>query len=78
MKIKQLACVMLLAFGLTANAANTVTKVNQVSTAVTLSVSQFSRSVVSDSLQPHESQHARLPCPSLTPGVHPNSRPSSQ
>lgn len=37
MKIKQLACVMLLAFGLTANAANTVTKVNQVSTAVTLS-----------------------------------------
>lgn len=37
MKIKQLACVMLLAFGLTANAANTITKVNQVSTAVTLS-----------------------------------------
>ena len=34
---------------------------------------QFSRSVVSDSLQPHESQHARLPCPSLTPGVHSNS-----
>ena len=39
---------------------------------------QFSRSVVSDSLQPHESQHARPPCPSPTPGVHPNSRPSSQ
>ena len=34
---------------------------------------QFSRSVVSDSLWPHESQHARPPCPSLTPGVHPNS-----
>ena len=33
---------------------------------------QFSRSVVSDSLQPHESQHARPPCPSPTPGVHPN------
>ena len=35
----------------------------------------FSRSVVSDSLQPHESQHARPPCPSPTPGFHPNSRP---
>ena len=31
---------------------------------------QFSRSVVSDSLQPHELQHARPPCPSPTPGVH--------
>ena len=30
----------------------------------------FSRSVVSDSLQTHESQHARPPCPSSTPGVH--------
>ena len=39
---------------------------------------QISRSVVSDSLRPHESQHARPPCPSPTPGVHPNSRPSSQ
>ena len=37
MKIKQLVCVLLLALGLTANAANTTTKVNQVSTAVTLS-----------------------------------------
>ena len=34
---------------------------------------QFSRLVVSDSLRPHESQHARPPCPSPTPGVHPNS-----
>ena len=34
---------------------------------------QFSHSVVSDSLWPHESQHARLPCSSPTPGVHPNS-----
>ena len=33
---------------------------------------QFSRSVVSDSLPPHESQHARPPCPSPTPGVHSN------
>ena len=38
---------------------------------------QFSRSVVSDSLQPHELQHARPPCPSPTPGVHPNPCPSS-
>ena len=34
---------------------------------------QFSRSVVSDSLRPHESQHARPPCPSPAPGVHSNS-----
>ena len=39
---------------------------------------QFSRSVVSDSLRPHESQHARPPCPSPTPGVHSNSCPSSR
>ena len=39
---------------------------------------QFSLSVVSDSLRPHESQHARPPCPSQTPGVHSDSRPSSQ
>ena len=39
---------------------------------------QFSRSVVSDSLWPHESQHTRPPCPSPTPGVHWDSRPSSQ
>ena len=39
---------------------------------------QFSRSVVSDSLRPHESQHARPPCPSPTPGVHSGSCPSSQ
>ena len=40
---------------------------------------QFSHSVVSNSLRPHESQHARPPCPSQpTPGVHWDSRPSSQ
>ena len=39
---------------------------------------QFSRSVVSDSLRPHESQHARPPSPSPTPGVHSDSRPSSR
>ena len=38
---------------------------------------QFGHSVVSDSLQPHESQHARPPCPSSTPGVHADSCPSS-
>ena len=37
---------------------------------------QLSRSVMSDSLRPHESQHARLPCPSPTPRVHSNSCPS--
>ena len=39
---------------------------------------QFSHSVVSESLQPHESQHARPPCPSPTPGVHSDASPSSQ
>ena len=39
---------------------------------------EFSRSVMSYSLRPHESQHTRPPCPSPTPGVHPNSRPSSR
>ena len=42
------------------------------------SLVQFSRSVMSDSLGPHESQHTRPPCPSPTPGVYPNSCPSSQ
>ena len=39
---------------------------------------QFSLSVVPDSLRPHESQHARTPCPSPTPGVHSDSCPLSQ
>jgi len=39
---------------------------------------QSSRSVVSDFLWPHEPQHARPPCPSPTPGVHPNSCPLSR
>ena len=38
----------------------------------------FSRSVVSDSLWPHELQHAKPPCPSPSPGVHSNSRPLSR
>ena len=37
---------------------------------------QFSHSVVSDSMWPHESQHTRPPCPSPTPGVHSNSHAS--
>ena len=39
---------------------------------------QFSRSVVSDSLRPHEPQHVRPPCPSPTPGVYPNPCPLCQ
>ena len=39
---------------------------------------QFSHSVMSDSLRPRESQHARPPCPSPTPRVYPDSGPSSQ
>ena len=39
---------------------------------------QFTRSVVSDSLRPHGLQHARLPCPSPSPGACSNSCPSSQ
>ena len=39
---------------------------------------QFNSSVMSDRLQLHGLQHARPPCPSATPGVHPDSRPLSQ
>ena len=39
---------------------------------------QFSRSIMSDSLQHHKPQHARPPCPSPTPGVYPNSCPLSR
>ena len=45
---------------------------------IIISSVQFSHSVVSDSLQPQESQHARPPCTSPIPGVHSNSCPSSQ
>ena len=43
----------------------------------TLGSVQFSLSVMSDSLRPYEPQHARLPCPSPTPRVHPNPCPLS-
>ena len=45
---------------------------------LSISSAQFSCSVVSDSLRPHELQHVRPPCPSPTSGVHSNSRPWSQ
>ena len=48
-----------------------------ISLTIQFSSVQLSRSVVSDSLRPHESQHATPPCPSPTPGVHSDSRPSS-
>ena len=47
-------------------------------TSVQFSSVQFSRSVVSDSLRPHELQHARPPCPSPTPGAHSDSHPLSR
>ena len=49
-----------------------------ISNVVPFSSVQFSRSVMSKSLQPHESQHARPPCPSPTPRVHSNSYPLSR
>ena len=45
---------------------------------VMLSSIQFIRSVVSNSLWPHGLQHTRPPCPSPTPGVHPNACPLSR
>ena len=56
---------------------NTVEWLNKNKYIYTSSV-QFSHSVVSTSLQPHQSQHARPPCLSPTSGVHSNSQPSSQ
>ena len=53
-------------------------KGNWIFCALNFSSVQFSRSVMSDSLRPHESQHARPPCPSPSPRVHSNSRPSSR
>ena len=48
------------------------------STGYFISSVQFSHSVVSDSLRPHQPQHTRPPCPSPTPGVHPNPCPLSR
>ena len=62
--------------GLTESSSNLT--VIQLIQHVWISSVQFSRSVVSDSLRPHASQHARPPCPSPTPGVYSNSRPLSR
>ena len=51
---------------------------NQLSVVNVIGSVQFSHSVMSNSLRPHESQHARPPCPIPTPGVHSNSCSSSQ
>ena len=58
--------------------ANTHMKKCSTSLSIQFSSVQFSRSVVSDSLRPHEWQHARPPCPWPTPGVHSDTRPLSQ
>ena len=52
-------------------------KQDQELTMAQISSVQFGHSVVSDSLWPQEPQHARPPCPSPTPGIHPNSCPLS-
>ena len=54
------------------------TTLDPISLEMALSSVQLSRSVVSDSLQPHESQHTRPPCSSPSPGVHSDSCPSRQ
>ena len=51
---------------------------DELSASLQFSSVQFSRSIVSDSVRPHESQHARPPCPSPTPRAHSDSCPSSQ
>ena len=52
---------------------------NEIEVSVVLFSSvQFSHSVMSDSLWPHEPQHTRPPCPSPTPGIHPNPCPLSR
>ena len=60
------------------NSSDTIQWKSQWPRACQFSSVQFRRSVVSDSLRPHESQHARPPCPSPTPGVYSDSRPLSQ
>ena len=55
-----------------------LSKKNFMALLVQISSLQFSRLFVSDSLWPHELEHARPPCPSSSPGVHSDSRPSSQ
>ena len=54
-----------------------LTLIPKMSDPVQFSSVQFSHSVMSDSLRPHELQHTRPPCPSPTPRVHSDSRPSN-
>ena len=54
------------------------TGIHKLNLNIHISSVQFSRSVVSNSLWPHESQHARPPCPPSTPGLHSDLRPSNQ
>ena len=56
----------------------TLLQITGMKSGYSISSVQFSRSVVSNSLWPHESQHARPPCPSPTPKVYPNSCPRSR
>ena len=60
------------------NLSHTYKKETDLQTSVQFSSVQFSRSVASDSLRPHELQHTRPPCPSPTPRVHSNSCPLSR
>ena len=55
-----------------------IVKKNAIVVVVLIQSVQFSRSVVSNSLRPRELQHARPPCPSTTPRVHPNPCPLSR
>ena len=64
--------------GLSRVLSNTTVQKHQFFNSNFLSSVQFSHSVVSDSLQHHESQHARPPCSSPTPRAHSDSRPLSQ
>jgi len=63
---------------LTSRFISSCSKRKYIGTASVTSSVQFSLSVVSDSLRPHEPQHARPPCPSPTTGVYPNPCPLSQ
>ena len=67
------------AWGLMYRFSSASVMVQDLSSAISLfSLVQFSHSVMSDSLWPHELLHARSPCPSPTPGVYPNSCPLSR
>ena len=70
-------CTVVFVFCLSSSAAYANSDFLEFPFALYISSVQFSRSVVSDSLRPHESQHTRPPCPSPSPEVHSDSCPSS-